>query len=91
MLLLHPDLLITDDGMPGMRGGEIVARLAERKVTYPIIVISAWEPTANWVQEYADRGMRISHLPAPFDVPTFCAHLSRHLGPLETPPTKPGG
>jgi len=86
-----PDLLITDDVMPRMRGGELVRRLAERRITYPIIVISAWEKTEEWVNEYANRGMRISLLVAPFDIATFFAHISRHLGPFESPPAKPGG
>jgi CheY-like chemotaxis protein len=39
-----PDLLITDDIMGTLNGDEIVRRLADRKVTYPIIVINAYGP-----------------------------------------------
>ncbi|MGA3283404.1 MAG: response regulator [Verrucomicrobiota bacterium] len=45
LLRTDPDLLITDDTMPVMSGGELCQRLFERRVTYPIIVDSAWEPT----------------------------------------------
>jgi CheY-like chemotaxis protein len=51
-----PDLLITDDTMPGMSGQELCRRLFERQVAYPIIVDSAWEPTEQWVREFANRG-----------------------------------
>ena len=60
-----PDLLITADAMPKLRGETIARRLAERRVTYPIIVISAWHPE-KWVQELADKGLNIAILSMPF-------------------------
>lgn len=62
----NPDLLITDDIMPGLTGEQICLRLCIRKVTYPIIVLFAWEPTAQWVRECTDGGLNIHLLPAPF-------------------------
>jgi TPR repeat protein len=68
----NPDLLITDDIMDypmGFRGDtanrfngeDIVRRLAERKVTYSIIVFSGWDgpETQQWVSEYAARGLNV--------------------------------
>lgn len=63
-----PDLLITDDKMAGMNGEELCRRLLDKKVTYPIIVDSPWEPTEQWVREFAGRGLNVSFLPLPFDV-----------------------
>jgi CheY-like chemotaxis protein len=63
----EPDLLITDDAMPVMRGSELCQRLLDRKVTYPIIVNSPWEPTEQWVREFASRGLNVFFLPMPFD------------------------
>ena len=62
-----PDLLITDDEMPGMNGKELCQRLLDKKVTYPIIVNSAWEPTEHWVREFSNQGLNVSFLPVPCD------------------------
>ena len=64
----EPDLLITDDTMPGMRGSELCQRLLDRKVTYPIVVNSAWEPTENWVRELASRGLNVFFLSLPYSL-----------------------
>ena len=63
-----PDLLITDDSMPAMSGEELCSRLFARKVTYPIIVNFAYEPTEQWVREFAERGLNVSFLLLPCDV-----------------------
>ena len=55
-----PDLLITDDLMGKLNGDEIVRRLADRGVSYPIIVISGWPETEQWVSEYAGRGLNVA-------------------------------
>ncbi len=62
-----PDLLITAVAMSGLRGKDIVQRLMDRKVTYPIIVISAYEPEKLWVREFASKGLNVSFLAMPFD------------------------
>jgi CheY-like chemotaxis protein len=81
-----PDLLITDDCMPVVKGREIVARLAERNAQVPIVVTAGWPTTESWVKEFAARGLRISLLAIPFDIATFFEHLALHLGPLDPPP-----
>lgn len=74
-----PDLLITDDAMPGLWGQEICRRLLGRKVSYPIIVISGWPPTEEWVKECASRGLNIRFLPCPFDKSEFDEILEASL------------
>jgi DNA-binding NtrC family response regulator len=76
----NPDLLITDDRMPVLNGRDIVGQLAGRHAAFPIIVMSAWDKTETWVQAFADRGLRISYLSTPFNVPTFFDQVSLHLG-----------
>ena len=77
LLQTDPDLLITDDAMPGLRGEEIVRRLLERKAAFPIIVMSPWAPTETWVRECASRGMNITFLAMPFDLESFRKALGR--------------
>jgi two-component system OmpR family response regulator len=60
-----PDLLITDDLMPRMRGSELCQRLLDRKAVYPIVVTSPFEPTEQWVRELASRGLKTFFLPQP--------------------------
>ena len=68
LLQSAPDLLITDDRMPVMAGQELCQELFDRKITYPIIVDSAWEPTEQWVRAFASQGFGISFLPVPCDI-----------------------
>ena len=64
--LRDADLLITGTGFPVMGGKELVERVMERKVAYPIVVMSAYEPEETWVREYTNGGFNISFLPMPF-------------------------
>jgi DNA-binding NtrC family response regulator len=74
-----PDLLITGTWFPIAKGKEIVERLMVRKATYPIIVMSAYEPEELWVREYASRGLNIKFLSMPFDVTTFLKVVAASL------------
>jgi two-component system response regulator (stage 0 sporulation protein F) len=72
LLRTDPDLLITDDIMPGLTGEDIVRRLEDRKVAYPIIVINAFGPQRDqWVNDCAKRGLDVTLLPAPYGVETL--------------------
>jgi CheY-like chemotaxis protein len=62
----NPDLLIWVVSAPLLRGEETIQHLLSRKVTYPIIVMSAYDPDGLWVQEFAGRGLNVSFLPMPF-------------------------
>src|ERR1035437_5570204 len=66
-----PDLLISDDLMGKLNGDEIIGRLADRMVTYPIIVINAYGPERDqWVSDFAKQGVDVTMLRAPFDITT---------------------
>ncbi len=67
----NPDLVITGSWFPVMKGKELVERVMDRKATYPIIVMSAFEPEELWVQDYASRGLNTSFLPMPFNLETL--------------------
>jgi DNA-binding response OmpR family regulator len=81
--LLHtdPDLLITDDRMPGLSGREIVQRLLNQKANYPVIMFSGMETDDQlvWVQECASRGLNITFLNAPFDIQSLVKALKTAL------------
>ncbi|MGB7768661.1 MAG: response regulator [Verrucomicrobiia bacterium] len=67
-----PDLLITDDRMAVMSGGELCHHLLDRKVTYPIIAVSCVGLSEQWVREFANRGLNVSLLDGPpFDPESF--------------------
>jgi CheY-like chemotaxis protein len=67
-----PDLLITDDRMAVMSGGELCQHLLDRKVTYPIIAVSCVGLSEQWVREFANRGLNVSLLDGPpFDFESF--------------------
>jgi CheY-like chemotaxis protein len=66
-----PDVLVWIVSAPLLRGRETIQRLLDRKVTYPIIVASAFDPDALWVQEFAGRGLNVSFLPMPFTFNNF--------------------
>jgi DNA-binding NtrC family response regulator len=68
LLQTDPDLLITDEIMPIMGGRELCQRLFDRRVLYPIIVNSPWDPTEEWVRALADLGFNISFLASPFQI-----------------------
>jgi hypothetical protein len=71
-----PDLLITDDLMGNLNGEEIVRRLADRKVAYPIIVINGYGPERDqWVLDCVKRGVDVTLLRAPYS----CESLVRAL------------
>jgi len=86
LLRATPDLLITYDLMPMLRGKEIVQRLADKSVTFPIVVLSGYGAvTEPWVHEYASRGLNIKFLDTPFDVTTFRKVVAESL---KIPPGK---
>jgi DNA-binding NtrC family response regulator len=63
-----PDLLVTSDRMPGLRGEEIVKELLGRKAGCAVIVTSTFEATGEWVRELRDRGERIAYVALPCTV-----------------------
>lgn len=84
-----PDLLITDDIMPGMSGQELCQRLFERQVKYPIIVDSSWNSTEQWVRDMANRGLNVSFMAIPCNIEVILAAVETALKikrlPVENP------
>lgn len=75
-----PDLLITDDLMGKLTGEDIVRRLADRKVAYPIIVINGYGPERDqWVLDCAKRGVNVTMLRAPFSVESLARAVESGL------------
>ena len=80
LLRSDPDLLITDDMMGKLNGDELVGRLADRKVAYPIIVINAYGPERDgWVLDYAKRGVPVTLMHAPFSMENLVCALETGL------------
>lgn len=92
-----PDLLITDmlsTNVPGrteyfgMSGGELLERLTELRVTYPILVVSGSFSVSGW-EAYAKRCARphlnVSFLTKPYTVELFQQALRKCLGPDDVP------
>lgn len=68
LLRADPDLLVTADTMPVLRGSEIVRRLVDRKAPYPIIVSTPFARDEEWVRESARAGLNIQFLGMPWTV-----------------------
>jgi CheY-like chemotaxis protein len=101
-----PDLLITDmnnDNIPGrteymgMSGWELLPRLAERRVSYPVLVVSGsflmpgWEAAAR---RAGGRELDAWYVTKPFTAELFRRVLARVLSPglksgRRTPPGRP--
>lgn len=88
LLRKDPDLLITRDKMPGLTGEDMVRRLVDKKVTYPIIVGGGWPPTEEWVRKLADKKSNLTFLLYPFTMEQLYEKLSKYLGPSDNPQRK---
>lgn len=88
-----PDLLLTDDMMPGMNCLELLDRLAATKATYPMIALCGYFEEHR-IQEYANRGLNVTFLKKPFtprqllQIISQLLGLSDHAGP-QVPTDKP--
>lgn len=74
-----PDLLITDDIMGKLNGDEIVRRLTERKVAYPIIVIQGYPKRDQWVLDCVKRGEDVTLLRAPYSLESLATAVKSGL------------
>ena len=79
-----PDLLLIGIFRPGTTGWEIISRLAERRIKYPILVMSAYTEEDE-LRRRASPTLNISLLQKPFQCATLCEQLSIHLGPSDNP------
>ena len=78
-----PDLIITDWGMPGLRGGDAVAELRARAARAPVLLVTGADvPPAEAL------GVR-EVLHKPFDAGTLRAAVQRCVGRTAREPTRP--
>jgi two-component system, OmpR family, response regulator len=82
LLRSKPDLLITDLYHPGMDGGTMIRRLADRQVKFPIIFTTA-EP--NLSQDYTALGIQVVLLPKPCQIGDFCHAVTDLTQPSDRP------
>jgi DNA-binding NtrC family response regulator len=76
----EPGLFITGDIMhpdPQWNGQNIVRRLLERKVEYPIILMSGWPRTLECMSKVQAEYRKFSLLPEPFTPAQFYRELGR--------------
>ncbi len=62
----RPDVVVTDVRMPGVDGLELMRRIEQRRLSLPVIVITAHSDLDSAVAAY--RGGAFEYLPKPFDV-----------------------
>jgi DNA-binding response OmpR family regulator len=85
--LREPDLLITDWRHPGLDGGELVRKLAEKKSKVPVLMISASD--TDCIRELDGLGVKVVYLQKPFGVRQFWQVLNELVGPCDKPPRLP--
>ena len=83
----EPDLLITDWRHPGLDGGELLRKLAEKNARMPVLMITAFDN--DCVQEFSATGINITFLQKPFGVAQFWQALDGLVGPCDHPPRRP--
>jgi DNA-binding response OmpR family regulator len=79
----EPDLLITDWFHPGLDGGELVRKLAEKKSKVPVLMISACD--VEFVHEFANSGVNVVFLQKPFGSEQLWRAINDLAGPCDYP------
>ena len=77
----EPDLLISDLTRAGVDGPELLRRLAQRRVKFPVLIISG--SSNRWQEEgrlSAGPELRVAFMSKPFDMDEFLAVVERGLG-----------
>lgn len=82
------DLLITDWRHPGLDGGELVKKLAEKKSPMPVLMLSASD--SDCIREISGLGVEVAFLQKPFGVRDFWKIINELIGPCDKPPRLPG-
>ena len=78
----EPDLLITDFYHPGMNGGMLISKLAEKRVKYPVLFTTA---EATLSPDFAALGIKVLLLPKPFLLEPLWQALHELVGPCDFP------
>jgi DNA-binding response OmpR family regulator len=81
------DLLVTDWRHPGLDGGELVKKLAEKKSAMPVLMLSASD--SDCVREISGLGVKVVFLQKPFGVRDFWKVINELVGPCDRPPRLP--
>ncbi len=71
------DLLVTDQSMPGMSGGALIAHMARMRPRLPMMLITGFDK-ASGLEEVRDRAMILRK---PFRNDTFLQRVSTLIGP----------
>ena len=79
-----PDLVITDDRMPGMFGDELARRLLKRNANYPLILCWGWVSEKTIRDEFL-AFPNVHWLPRPFTLRQFADALSFYFIPANGP------
>jgi two-component system chemotaxis response regulator CheY len=69
-----PGLILLDMRMPVLDGWAFAARVRERQLTYPIVVMTAAESARSWAEEIGATG----YIAKPFDVNELLRTIERH-------------
>ena len=83
LLREDPDLFTTDWRHTKISCADMLSLLAERKVAYPIFVISAsaeWLLKERILDEFRNKGLDVTLLTKPFTVEELHRELQKHLG-----------
>jgi DNA-binding response OmpR family regulator len=83
----EPSLFITDWYHPGLDGGELVRKLAEKQAKVPVLMISACD--AEDIREFAGLGIKVVFLQKPFGSEQLWRALNEMVGPCDFPPRTP--
>jgi CheY-like chemotaxis protein len=76
----EPDYLISDLMRPGVNGYELLRRLAQRGVKFPVLIVStALFCGKEKARQSAGPELKVSFLPKPFDCAEFISIVDRDL------------
>jgi DNA-binding response OmpR family regulator len=81
------DLLVTDWRHPGLDGGELVKKMAENKISTPVLLLSAAD--SDCIREISSLGVKVVFLQKPFGVRDFWKVINELAGPCDRPPRLP--
>lgn len=79
----EPDLLITDWYHPGLDGGEMVRKLAQKQARFPVLMVSACDNDV--IREFNDSKINIVFLQKPFISEHLWRNINKLAGPCDFP------
>jgi CheY-like chemotaxis protein len=83
---LDPDLLTLDWNMPELTGDDVLDFLSQKRVTYPILLITACaEEIQEQVAKYKGRGLNLSLVAKPFTRDDLLSRVPVHCGDRAEP------